>query len=135
MRVSAAAFTAFVLLAAGCSRDVTPAGAYRAFARAVAERDADRAFGLLSKDTQAWLDARAAGVARLAPGVVPASGRQLMLGDAALGPGPRLQVVVLRESRDVAVLEVSDGGARREVEMVREGSWRVRIPPPAARPR
>jgi hypothetical protein len=38
---------------------------------------------------------------------------------------------VLREARDRAVVGVSqDGGERAEVELVREGGWRVRIPAP-----
>jgi hypothetical protein len=40
-------------------------------------------------------------------------------------------VVVVREGKDRALLAVAeDGGGRREIELVREGGWRVRIPPP-----
>jgi hypothetical protein len=125
---------AFVLVAAlACARATQdrPDAAYVAFARAVAERDADRAFALLSSDTQAWLDARAKAVAAAAPGVVPPSGRALLLGDASLAPPPLGEAVVVREAKDRALVAVAeDGGARREVELVREGGWRVRIPPP-----
>jgi hypothetical protein len=125
---------AFLLLAAlACSRATQerPDVAYGAFARAVAERDADRAFALLSSDTQAWLDARAKAAAAAAPGVVPASGRALLLGDASLAPRPLGEVVVVREGKDRALLAVAeDGGGRREIELVREDGWRVRIPPP-----
>ncbi len=125
-------FALILLLVLSCAREGSPADAYRAFTRAVADRDADRAFGLLSRDTQAWLDSRAAQVAAVAPGVVPASGRQLLLGDASLAPRPPIRVTVVRESRDAAVLEVSEEhGPPRAVQMVRDGGWRVRVPPPA----
>jgi len=105
-------------LAAACAqREGSPEAAYRAFVRAVADRDGDRAWALLSKDTQAWLDARAREAAAHAPGVVPPSGRELLLGDAARAARP---VVEVKE----------EGGAAREVELVREQGWRVRLPPP-----
>jgi hypothetical protein len=133
MRLAARATLLALALAIACAqREGPPDAAYRAFARAVAERDPDRAWALLSSDTQAWLDARAQVVAKVAPGVVPASGRALLLGDAALAPRPLGTVVLLRESRDRALLKVTeDGGAGGEVEMVREGGWRVRLPAPA----
>jgi hypothetical protein len=120
--------SAFAFLACA-SRESTPELAYRALAQAVSERDADRAWALLSADTQAWLEARAKAAAAKAPGVVPASGRELLLGDASLAPRPLASVLVLRESRDRAVVEVAEeGGPKREVELVREGTWRVRVP-------
>jgi hypothetical protein len=126
---------AAIALAACAPREGSPGAAYRAFVRAVSERDADRAWGILSSDTQAWLEARARSAAAAAPGVVAPSGRQLLLGDAALGPRPLASVVVVRETRDRAVVEVAEeGGAKREVELVREGGWRVRVPEPAPRP-
>jgi len=123
---------ATLALALACHRaGERPDAAYRAFARAVAERDADRAYALLSSDTQAWLEARAKSAAASAPGVVPPSGRSLLLGDASLAPRSLAEVVVLREARDRAVLSVAEeGGAKGEVELVREGGWRVRIPAP-----
>jgi hypothetical protein len=119
-------------LAVACTaRDAPPDAAYRAFARAMGERDAERAWALLSSDTRAWLDARAKAVAAAAPGVVAPSGRQLLVGDAALALRPLASVIVLRESPDLAVVEVAEeGGAKRPVELVREKGWRVRVPPP-----
>jgi hypothetical protein len=119
--------------AACAPRESSPEVAYRAFARAVSERDAERAWGILSSDTQAWLEARARSAAAAAPGVVAPSGKELLLGDAALAPRPLASVVVLRESRDRAVVEAAEeGGAKREVDLVREGGWRVRVPEPGA---
>jgi hypothetical protein len=135
MRPLAAALLAGTLAAAACApRDGTPDAAYRAFARAVADRDADRAWALLSADTREWLDARARAAAAAAPGVVAGSGRQLLLGTAARAARPLSAAVVVRESRDLAVVEVEEqGGPRRAVELVREaGGWRVRLPPPPA---
>ena len=119
-------------LAAGCAqREGSPETAYRAFARAAADRDAERVWALLSNDTRAWLDERARAAAARAPGILPASGKQLLLGDAALTARPLAAVVLRRESRDRAVLEVTEeGGAPREVELVREQGWRVRLPAP-----
>ncbi|HEX7622148.1 MAG TPA: hypothetical protein VF400_01155, partial [Anaeromyxobacteraceae bacterium] len=80
---------------------------------------------------RAWLDERARGAAARAPGIVPASGKQLLLGDAALTVRPLGAVVLRRESRDRAILEVTEeGGPAREVELVREQGWRVRLAPP-----
>ncbi|OFX23421.1 MAG: hypothetical protein A2V77_00060 [Anaeromyxobacter sp. RBG_16_69_14] len=126
------ALTAFLLLACAREGTGTPDAAYRAFARAASERDADRAWTLLSADTQAWLDRRAKTAAAAAPGVVAGSGRQLLFGDAALATTrPLTTTLVLRESRDEAVVEVAEeGGPKREVVLVREGGWRVRIPDP-----
>ncbi|HYS79533.1 MAG TPA: hypothetical protein VEM76_02425 [Anaeromyxobacteraceae bacterium] len=119
-------------LAAGCvQREGSPETAYRAFVRAAADRDAERVWASLSTDTRAWLDERARVAAARAPGILPAGGKQLVLGDAALTARPLAAVVLRRESRDRAVLEVAEeGGAPREVELVREQGWRVRLPAP-----
>jgi hypothetical protein len=125
---------AFALIACA-PREGSPEGTYRAFVRAVSERDADRAWGLLSSDTQAWLEGRAKSAGAAAPGVMAPSGRQLLLGDAALAPRPLASVVVTSASRDRARVEAAEeGGPKREVELVREGGWRVRVPEPAPRP-
>jgi len=125
------AAAALLAVAACAQREGSPEAAYRAFVRAVADRDGDRAWGLLSEDTRAWLDARAREAAAHAPGVVAPSGRDLLLGDAVRTARPISDVVLLRGSRDRALLQVREqGGAAREVELVREGGWRVRLPKP-----
>ncbi len=112
-----------------CARDLGPEASYRALAKAVSDRDAERAWSLLTRASQKRLDERARAAAARAPGVVPATGRQLLLGDAALASRPVTSVVVLRESGDRAVLRVEvEGAAPREVTMVREGRWRVELP-------
>jgi hypothetical protein len=129
MRLAASVLLSTLL--ACVAREGSPDVACRELARAVADRDAERAWALLSSDTQAWLEARAKQVADAAPGVVPPSAEQLLLGTAARTSRPLAGVVVVRESRDRAVVEVEEeGGAKRQVELVREGGWRVRIPPP-----
>jgi hypothetical protein len=130
-RLAALALAA-VLALPGCRNAGPPDGTYRKFAQATREGDADTAWELLSARTREWLDRRAAELASRAPeGVVPASGKALLLGNAALA-APRLKnVVVVRESGDRAVLQVeAEGQPAREVTLVKEGGWRVDIPPP-----
>jgi hypothetical protein len=131
-RLLAALPLAAALAAAGCARqEPSPDAAYRALVEAVRARDSDRAWALLSPSTQAWLDARAKAASRAAPGVVPASGRELVLGSAALAARPPKAIVLHRESADRAVLQVTgEDGVAQEVTLVRDGSWRVELPEP-----
>jgi hypothetical protein len=120
-------------VALACSRpSAPPVAAYRALVQAVRARDADAAWSLLSSTTQAWLDARAKAASARAPGVVPASGKELLLGSAAATVRPPHSVVVVRESADRAVLQVTEaeGAPPRDVVLVKEGHWRVEIPEP-----
>jgi hypothetical protein len=120
---------------AGCRRSAGPAEAYRAFAAAARSRDSDAAntvWSMLSERSRAALEARASEVARTAPaGVVPPSGKDLVLGNLSVA-APRLRsAVVLRESREAAVIAVEEEGrpGAREVSLVREaGVWRVVLP-------
>ncbi len=123
---------ALALSLSACARDPGPEAAYRSLAKAVAERDADKAWSLLSLDSQKRLDALAREAAARAPGVVAPGGRQLLLGDAALASRPLARVEVASQDRDRAVLRVEEAGRPpRQVSMVREGrAWRVELPPP-----
>jgi hypothetical protein len=128
----AAALLAGLLAVSGCRRPAGPAEAYRAFAAAARAGDSERVWDRLSTASREALDARAREVAARAPGgVVPPSGKELVLGDLAAG-APRIRsVVVLRESRDAAVVAVEVEGREgaREVPLVREaGVWRVVLP-------
>ena len=123
---------AAVLALAGCRSEGPPDTAYRAFAQATRDGDAETAWSLLSSSTREWLDRRASEVASRAPeGVVPSSGKALLLGNAALA-APRVKsVVILRETADRAVVKVeAEGQPPREVTLVNERGWRVDIPPP-----
>ncbi len=126
-----ALLAAAALAASACRGDRGPADAYRAFTAAVHDGKADDAWALLSERSRAELDRRAREVAAQAPpGVVAASGRATVLGDvSAVAPRPT-SVVVVRESRDAAVLSVeTDGSPAREVTLVRQGGvWRVDVP-------
>jgi len=124
-----------LLATAGCRRPTGPAETYRTFAAAARARDpdaADRVWGLLSARSRDVLDARAKALAGRAPaGVVPASGKDLVLGNLAVRAARIRSVVVLRESRDAAVVAVEEEGGTgaREVPLVREGGvWRVVLP-------
>ncbi len=114
-----------------CRREPGPADAYRAFAAAARDGKADEVWAMLSDRSRAGLDRRAKDLAAKAPaGVVAASGRALVLGDlSAAAPAPT-SVVVVRESRDAAVLSVeTEGSPAREVTLVRQGGvWRVDVP-------
>ncbi len=124
-----------VLLAAAalaaCRRPEGPAESYRAFAAAARAGDAAAVWGMLSERSRKALDARARALAGAAPtALASASGKDLVLGDLApAAPRPR-SVVVVRESRDAAVVAVEvDGAAPREVTLLREGGvWRVDVP-------
>lgn len=121
-----------VLLAAGCTRPQGPAEAYRAFAAAARSGDSAAVWGMLSAGSREVLDRRAAELAKEAPpGVVPASGKDLVLGDLSVAAPRPTSIVVRRESRDAAVVavEVEGGRGAQEVSLVREGGvWRVVVP-------
>ena len=121
-----------LLSLAACAREPGPEAAYRSLAKAVAERDADKAWSLLSRDSQKRLEALARQAAAQAPGVVSPSARQLLLGDASLAARPLAQLTVASQDGDRAVLRVEEQGRPpRQVTMVREGrGWRVELPPP-----
>ncbi len=125
------AVLALALAAGGCRRGDGPAERYRAFAAAARSGDGDAVWSMLSERSRATLEARAKALAARVPsGVVPGSGRELVLGGlSARAPRPA-QVLVVRESRDAAVVAVEVAGEpRREVSLVREGGvWRVVVP-------
>jgi hypothetical protein len=116
---------------AACRRDASPADQYRAFAAAARDGKADDVWAMLSERSRAELDRRAKDVAAKAPpGVLAASGRAMVLGDLASASPPPTSVVVVRESRDAAVVAVeTQEGPAREISLVREGGvWRVVVP-------
>lgn len=128
----ALALLALAASAPGCRRPSGPAETYRAFAAAARAGDAEGVWARLSARSREALDARAREVAARAPaGVVPASGKDLVLGDLA-AQAPRLRsATVARESQDAAVVavEVEGSPGAREVSLVREGGvWRVVLP-------
>lgn len=122
---------ALLLASPGCRRDLGPAERYAAFAAEARDGDADAVWSMLSTSSREALDARARALAaRVPPGVVAASGRQLVLGDLAPRARRPRSVTVVRESRDAAVVAVEvEGQGVREVALVREGGvWRVVVP-------
>jgi hypothetical protein len=132
-----------VLLAAGClllgacRRPQDPATTYRVFAYATRTGDEDAAWSMLSARSQAVLDARAREVAARSGSAVPATGKDLLLGDAPAA-APRIRsALTVRESADAAVVRVeAEGAAPADVTLVRErGRWKVLLPelPPADR--
>ena len=125
-----AAVLAAVASVVACRPERGPADAYRAFTSAARDGKADEVWALLSERSRAELDRRAKDLAAKAPpGVLAGSGRALVLGDLSAAAPPPTSVVVVRESRDAAVLAVeTDGQPAREVALVRQGGvWRVDV--------
>jgi hypothetical protein len=116
-------------LTPACARELGPEAAYRSLVKAVAERDADKAWNLLSRASQKRLEEKARTAAARAPGVVAPSGRQLLLGDAALQARPAARFSVVSQTDQRALLRVEiEGVPPREVTLVHEGRWRVELP-------
>jgi hypothetical protein len=113
-----------------CQRDLPPDATYRALVRAAAERDEAAAWNLLSSATQKRLEERAREAAAAAPGVVPASARSMLVGDASLGVRPPSSITGVEAGPDRAVLRVeAPDSPTRDVVLVREGgAWRVELP-------
>ncbi len=121
---------ALLLAVPACQRDLPPDAAYRALVRAMAERDEDAAWDLLSSATRERLEAKARIAASAAPGVVPPRARVLLAGDAALAVLPPTSIAVVQSGPDRAVLRVEAPGTKpQDVVLVRErGAWRVDLP-------
>jgi hypothetical protein len=121
---------ALLALLPACQGDPPPDAAYRALVRAMAERDEQAAWNLLSAATQARLQEKARGAAAAAPGVVPPRAASLLAGDAPLAVLPPTSITVVQAGPGRAVLRVeAPGGAPRDVVLVRErGAWRVDLP-------
>lgn len=131
IRVARAALaTALVAVLPACQRDLPPDATYRALVRAAAERDEAAAWNLLSSATQKRLEERARAAAAAAPGVVPASARSMLVGDASLGVRPPSSITGVEAGPDRAVLRVeAPDSPTRDVVLVREGgAWRVELP-------
>jgi hypothetical protein len=113
-----------------CQRDLPPDATYRALVRAAAERDETAAWNLLSSATQTRLEERARVAAAAAPGVLPASARSMLVGDASLGVRPPSSITGVEAGPDRAVLRVeAPDSPTRDVVLVREGgAWRVDLP-------
>lgn len=126
----AGALLAILVAVPACQRDLPPDAAYRALVRAMADRDEEAAWDLLSDETRKRLAERARIAAAAAPGVVPADARFLLAGDAPLAVLPPTAITVLRTDGTRAILRVeAPGSPARDVELVRErGGWRVTLP-------
>jgi hypothetical protein len=127
----AAALAALLALLPGCQRELPPDATYRALVRAMAERDEQAVWDLLSSATQERLQERARIAAAAAPGVVPPRAALLLAGDAPRAVLPPSSIVVVQAGPDRAVLRVEAPGAGPgDVVLVRErGAWRVDLPP------
>jgi hypothetical protein len=122
---------AATIVALAACRSEGPADKYQRFAAAARSGKGDAVWSMLSTASRARLDAEAKRLADRAPeGLVPPSGRQLVVGDLAVRAPKIRSAVVLRESPSAAVVEVVDEtGAKGQVSLVKEdGEWRVELP-------
>lgn len=133
-RSLALALVSAALALGACPRPDDPADRYRRFAAAARAGDADAVWSMLSGASREAFDAEARALSARAPkGVIPPSGRDLVVSDQS-ARAPRIRsAVVVRESAGTAVVRVEDdAGATGEVTLVREGgAWRVVVPPAA----
>jgi len=132
----AAVALAVAVAGRGCRvGDPGPDAALRAMAAAVRAGDRQAVFDLLSPETQKRLEERA----RAATDLVGASSRYTALDLISIGapddePEPSAMRVV-EQRGDRAVVEVTSGGARQRVELVRvDGQWRIPLPHYGAEP-
>jgi hypothetical protein len=128
--VLVALLLAVLALVPACQRDLPPDATYRALVRAMAERDEEAAWDLLSDATRKRLTERAAVAAAAAPGVVTAGARAMLAGDAPLAVLPPTSIAVVQAGPEKAVLRVEvPGSGPRDVVLLRErGGWRVDLP-------
>jgi hypothetical protein len=118
-----------VLLLAGCKGQRTPEEAYRSFAGALALRDAEKAFSMLSHPSQEAVRRLAEEASKESGGAVPPDPKRMLVsGDPAAKAIKSLKVE--REAGGEAVLSVDDGSGARPVKMVRERfRWKVSLEP------
>jgi hypothetical protein len=104
-----------------------PEIAYRTFAQAANMANAPVAWSLLSKETRAELDRRAAAVAAAQNGARPLDGKTMAFGEPLLAPREIKSVAVTPEGKDRARLVVTDstGDVQSIVTVFEEGQWRV----------
>ena len=104
-----------------------PETAYRAFAQAANTGNAPAAWALLSKESQAELDRRAAAVAAVQTGGRPVDGKTMAFGEPLLAPRDIKSVTVTLEGKDRARLVVTDSAGESQpiVTVFEDGLWRV----------
>jgi hypothetical protein len=127
-----AGFTLWFVLCA-CERPPapnTPQGSYLSFAEALRRGDSKGAWGLLSKPTQAAMEARARRISEASRlpgadgGVLIKNEPALMLFQSGNRPGPIGEVALQSSDAGAAVLTV--GADHQAISMVREGErWVV----------
>ncbi len=115
------------LILSGCKGETTPEDAYRTFAAALANRDGDKAFSMLSQESQEKLTKLAQEASAKAQGGVPADPRRMIVsGDPAAKAIKEVKVV--SRGQGSAVISVDDGSGPKPVKMVREGlRWKVSL--------
>ena len=126
----AALLLAILATVPACQRDLPPDAAYRALVRAMADRDEEAAWDLLSDATRKRLTDRASAAAAAAPGVVTAGARAMLAGDAPLAVLPPTSIAVVQSGPERAVLRVeAPGSGPLDVVLLRQrGGWRVDLP-------
>ncbi|MHB1846858.1 MAG: hypothetical protein ACYCWW_18715 [Deltaproteobacteria bacterium] len=116
-----------VLAPTACHANESPDDAFRLFTAAVLSHQPDAAWARLSKESQEAMTAATARVAALSPkGTIPKDPKALLFGEDVGLAQPIEKIDVLEKRDDLARLDVTAGGARHEVFMVREGGrWKL----------
>ena len=119
---------AVALLACNRPKWDTPTDAYMSFARAIKKQDSRTAWSGLSTESKQALEARAKAISESTGGAVRPAPQPLFFGGGFEAPPVRSVKLLSQEGKEARLAVVSEGGAEKEVRMVREEEgWRLDV--------
>jgi hypothetical protein len=119
---------ALILQAARCGpQKPDPEATYRAFAQAANRGDANTAWSLLSKESQAELDREAKAIAAAQPGMKAPDAKILAFGEPLTARPEIKSISVTEDGKGHANLAVTDSGGATHpiVAVLEDGRWRI----------